>query len=202
MGPVAPREAGTRICAPRVPPQLDLDHAVAPVSGPTIVRRASAADIHSLIEAAKALIPGKLADEGVVRRVWAHHPDSLWGFFQNGELVGGLAMLMLNEAGVKALMTGRLDGANPRDEHLASPAEAPEGIYIWAVAHSGASDGIAKLFARLQAPEYRLSPVYGAAVTPSGEAFFRKWGFSPVPGGPPNLFRYIRGASLPPQRGD
>ena len=153
MGPVAPREAGRGSCAPKVPPQLDLDHAAAFASGPTIVRRARAADIHSLVEAAKARIPGKLADEKVVRRVWSRQPDSLWGFYQNGELVGGLAMFVLNQAGVKALLAGRLDGTDPRDEHLAGPMEAPKGIYIWAVAHSGASDGIAKLFARLQAPE-------------------------------------------------
>lgn len=201
MGPVVAPVAGRRIGAPQLWPPMELDLAVVPTPSPTFVRRARDADIHALVEAAKALIPGKLADEEVVRRVWSRQPDSLWGFFQNGTIVGGFAMFMLSAIGVEALMAGKVDASDPRDEYLAGPTEAPKGVYLWAIAHSGASDGVVKVFTRLHAPAYRLATIYGAPVTRSGKGFLQKWGFVPVPDGPPNLFQYIRRANRPSQLG-
>jgi hypothetical protein len=65
-------------------------------------------------------------------------------------------------------------------------------IYLWAIAHSSGSDGIRKMFVRLQAPPYQSGNIYGVAVTESGLRFLQRWGFRPVVGHPRKLFRYIR----------
>jgi hypothetical protein len=199
MGPGVVPVAGRSLGVP--PPPRELDLAAVPAAASTIVVRARSHDVHLLVEAARALIGGKLAEEEVVRRVWSKQPDSLWAFFQDERMVGGFAMFMLNAAGAEALLAGNLDASEPGDEYLAGSDETPHGIYLWAIAHSGASDGVLKMFTRLHAPPYNSATIYGAPVTRSGREFLRKWGFVPVPDGPPNLFQYIRRANRPIQHG-
>jgi hypothetical protein len=200
MGPGVELVAGRRIRV-SLPPPTELDLATIPASGATIVSRARSQDVHPLVEVAKVLIGGQLAGEEVVRRVWSRQPDSLWAFFRDGQIVGGFAMFMLNAVGVEALLAGKLDASDPRDAYLADSAETPAGIYLWAIAHTGASDGIVKVFAQLQAPRYRSAPIFAAPVTDGGREFLRKWGFASVAAGPPNLFRYIRRVNQPVQLG-
>lgn len=201
MGPGVAPVAGR---APGVPPPppMELDLAAVPLAASTVVARARAHEVHPLVEVAKALIGGKLAEEEVVYRVWSKQPDSLWAFLRDGQMVGGFAMFMLNAVGARALLDGNLDASDPADQYLACADETPAGIYLWAIAHSGASDGIIKVFTRLHAPHYHSATVYGAPVTRNGKEFLRKWGFVPVPDGPPNLFHYLRRANRPMQNGD
>ena len=197
MAPVATSVAGEGACAPQQSrPPRELDLAVAPGFGATIVRMVRSEDIGPLLGLAEALIGG-LASEHVVRRVVARRPDSLWTFLHDGRMVGGLAMLMLNPQGRDALLAGHVDSRNPPEEFLAGPAESPAAIYLWALAHLSASDGVLKMLVRLQSPPYERANLYAVPHTVSGARFQQRWGFRPVPGHPRQLSQYIRLANRP-----
>jgi hypothetical protein len=197
MAPVAAAIADAWICAPQqLRPPRELDQAVAPTFGTTVLRRARPEDISRLLTVMEPLIGG-LANERTVRRVVAWRPDSLWTFLRDGQLVGGFAMLMLNSTGFDALLAGRMDTRDPPIELLAGPAEIPAAIYLWASAHLCATDGMLKMLVRLQSPPYERANLYAVPYTVRGLRFHQRWGFQPVPGHPRKLSQYIRLANRP-----
>ena len=198
MAPVAAAVANARICAPqheRLP--RELDQAVAPQSGPTTVRRAQPEHVARLLELAEGLIGCRLASEDAVKKVVLHHPDSVWAFQHKWTVVGVFSMLVLNSRGLESVLTGSMDARNPSTKLLATPDEVPAAIYLWAIAHTSASDGILKMFARLRSAPYERADIYGGCVTASGIHFLRSWGFNLIPGHPRDLYRYIRLANRP-----
>jgi hypothetical protein len=156
------------------------------------VRRAQPEHIAPLLELAEHLIGHRLASEKVVEKVLSHHPDSVWVFRQEGVNVGVFSMLVLNPKGLKSVVAGNFDARDPPINLLATPDEVPAAIYLWAIAHSSASDGILKMFVRLQSSPYELANIYGGCVTTSGIRFLRSWGFHNLTEHSPHLFRYVR----------
>jgi hypothetical protein len=144
------------------------------------------------LELAQALIGGQHATEDAVRRVAIHRPDSIWAFVHGTRIVGVFAMLLLNALGLELLLAQGMNSRDPSVELLATPDEAPAGIYLWAVAHSSASDGILQMFDRLQSSQYCSANIFAVPATASGLRFLRSWGFEPVPGHSRNLFQYVR----------
>ncbi len=202
MAPVAATVAGERVCAPQQsPPSRELDRAVAPHLSATLVRRARAQNLRPLLELAQTLIGGEHATEDVVRRVAIHRPDSIWMFVQGTRIVGVFAMLLLNAVGLESLLAQETDTKNPPMEFLATPGEAPAGIYLWAVAHVSASDGIPQMFRRLQSSQYCSANIFAVPATASGLHFLRRWGFQPVLGDSRNLHQYVRLTNRPEELG-
>jgi hypothetical protein len=193
MAPVAASVAGDWICAPQQRrPTRELDCAVVPAFGATLVRVARPEDVGPALQLAQALIGGTQASEEVVRRVIAWRADSLWTFLLGGRVVGGFAMLMLNQAGLDALIAASIDTRDPPIELLAGPAELPIAIYLWGSAHLGATDGMLKMLVRLQSPPYEKANLYAVPYTLAGLRFHQRWGFHPVPGHPRHLSEYVR----------
>jgi hypothetical protein len=193
MAPVAAAVANARICATqqnRI--SRELDRAVAPAFGTSLVRKARPADIGPLVDLAKSLIGGELAGEAVVRRVVAWRADSVWAFLRDGQVVGGFAMLMLNPRGLGTLLAATMDTRNPPRELLAESDETPAAIYLWGTAHVSATDAMLKMLVRLQSPPYQMANLYAVPHTLSGSRFQQRWGFEPIPGHPRKLSRYIR----------
>lgn len=198
MAPVAAFVADEWICAPQQKrPTRELDRAVAPVFGATVLRMAHREDIGRILELAESLMGGGLASEQAILRVMAWRPDSLWAFTRNDRLVGGFAMLMLNSTGVDALLADTMDTRDPPLQLLARPAKAPTGIYLWGSAHLSATDGMLQMLVRLQSPPYERANLYAVPHTMSGLRFHQRWGFHPVAGHPRHLSEYIRLSNRP-----
>jgi hypothetical protein len=193
MAPVAAFVANERICAPQQDRRSrELDWAVAPPLAATLVRRARSKDLRPLLELAQTLIGGEHATEDAVRRVAIHRPDSIWAFVHGTRMVGVFAMLLLNTLGLESLLARGMNTRDPSVGLLATPAEAPAGIYLWAVAHSSASDGILQMFERLQISRYCSADIFAVPATDSGLRFLRGWGFQSLAGHPRNLHHYVR----------
>lgn len=166
-------------------------------SGRTAVRRTRIEEIGLLLGAARAAIGGAIASEAAVTRVIIRHPDAAWTFVRNGRLVGGLAMLMLNAAGFRALLSDRsIDLRDPAPELLAGRSDQPAAIYIWGLlAPPLAIDGVAEVMLRLRSAQYNSADIYAFRTTIQGARFQERLGFRAVPGHPRNLYRYIRFAN-------
>jgi hypothetical protein len=182
-------------CAPQRASRLkDFDQVVAPRFGRTVARRARRGEIGATLATVSAAIEHiRSASRDVVARVVAHNPDSLWVFVREGLIVGCLAMMMLNEDGLHALLSGDIDMRDPAPPYLTAAGDRPAAIYVWALASpSVAADGIAKIIMRLQSPPYERADLYASPATRAGLRFLRALAFEPIPGHPRNLFRYTR----------
>jgi len=140
--------------------------------GRTVARRTTVDEIRPLLVAARTAIGADIASEAVVTRVVTQHPDSAWTFVRKGRLVGGLAMLMLNAAGLEALLSdSSIDFRNPAAHLLADRCDSPAAIYIWGV---------------------DSADIYAFRNTVQGARFQERLGFQAVPGHPRNLYRLVR----------
>src|SRR6266581_2358717 len=156
-------------------------------SGRTVVRRIRPEEIRPLLDTARGAIGGVLASELVV-----------WTFVRNGRSVGCLAMLMLNETGLEALLSEIIDFRDPAPGLLSNPTVPPAAIYVWGLMASPlAIDGVAKVILRLNASGYHLADVYAFQATEQGAGLMRRLGFEPLPGFSRKLFRYVRLANRP-----
>ena len=166
-------------------------------SGRTAVRRTRVEEVGLLLAAARTAIGGAIASEAVVTRVVAQNPDSAWTFIRRGRLVGGLAMLMLNVAGLRALLLdSSIDFQDPARELLVRPSDAPAAIHIWGVlAPALAIDGVGEVMLRLRSPQYNSADLYAFRTTIQGARFQERLGFQAVPGHARNLYRYVRFAN-------
>jgi hypothetical protein len=166
-------------------------------SGRTVARRTTVEEIRPLLVAARTAIGADIASETVVTRVVTQHPDSAWTFVRNGRLVGGLAMLMLNGAGLEALLSdSSIDFRDPASHLLADRCDSPAAIYIWGVlAPALAIEGVAEVMLRLRSPQYDSADIYAFRNTVQGARFQERLGFQVVPGHPRNLYRLVRFAN-------
>ena len=171
----------------------EFDHVRAPRRPRLHVRRAEAGDIPELLRSAEAEIGAALASERAVTAIAAAHPDALWVFLRDGRIVGGFAMLMLDEAGLAALLADRIDLRQPSTALLARPGEAPAAIYVWAVlGRALAAEGIATVIERLQAPPYGSADIFALPASAHGLRLMRSLGFRPMPGHGRGLHVYVR----------
>ncbi len=156
-------------------------------------RRGQIHDIPLLLHYAEAAMGVSLASEATVARIACAHPDALWSFWRHGRLVGGVALLMLNSRGLRALLDDRFDLDDPPPSILASAGQRPAGIYVWAVLGAAiASEGIAHAIVRLQQYPYERSDLFALPATDDGLRFTCGLGFRLVPEHPRPLYRYVR----------
>jgi hypothetical protein len=157
------------------------------------VKHADIHDVPPLLQYAEGVMGVSLACEATVARVACANPDTLWSFWRNGRLVGGFAVLMLNAAGLAALLDGTMDLSNPPAQLLARAGERPAGLYVWAVLGSAVgAEGVAHVIRRLQRRPYEAADVFALPATDDGLRFMRGLGFRAVPGHPRALHRYVR----------
>jgi hypothetical protein len=185
--------------APRFAKKLqEFQSVIAVRSGRTAVRALRLEEIRPILQAARTAIGTAMADEEVVERVALKQPDALWAFIRNQHLVGCLALLMLNAAGVEALLSDRIDFRNPASVLLADTSDTPAAIYVWAVFAPGlAVDGVAEVILRLRGPRYDSANIYAFQATEEGANLLRRLGFHPVSGCSRKLYEYVRLANRP-----
>jgi hypothetical protein len=158
----------------------------------TVVERARPEHVPELMALAQRLIGGQLAPEHIIREVASRHPDAVWIFSRQACFIGGIAILMLNAAGLKALLSATLDTFNPDPGLLSEPGEAPAGIYLWGFGQLSGSEGVLRVLQRFQEAPYRSANVYARPVTEHGLRFLTSLGFQPVPAHPGGLYGYVR----------
>lgn len=143
-------------------------------------------DLGSVLERARADLPGLACEEAVVR-VMLHNPDSIWGIARRGERAGKalvpegfIGFLMLNEQGVRRLISGTFDASNPDLSLLSGQNEKPAGIYLWAMwARNNLVSGIPLAFEKMFTPLYKDADLYARAVTLDGKRLLETMGFQP-----------------------
>ena len=156
-------------------------------------RQANSSDIPMVLRAAEAAIGAPLADETVVRDLVRAHPDTVWVFWRNGLIVGGVALLMLNATGIARLIANRIDLKRPPVDLLAPPGHPPAAIYVWALlGRLTHAEGVSRVIVRLQQPPYRQSDMFALPATADGLRFLHRLGFRLVPNDQRSLYRYVR----------
>jgi len=154
---------------------------------------ASWGELGALMDLAVSQIPALAAAGPVVERIRGHDRDAIWAFRRNGEVVGAYAMLHLNPTGLRRLLAGSFDAADPSLAWLASPREPVAAIYKWAVvAPRLAAEGIRLVSRHLRGPRYATANLYARATTPAATKLMLNIGFEAMPAIDPFLLGYVR----------
>jgi len=155
------------------------------------VREAKPRELGPLARLAAASIPGVKATAQDLELLRARDPESIFSFLRAGKLVGGCGFLYLNYRGHDALILDDLNVGRPDVCHLAKAREAPEAIYLWAIAGAGRS-ALGPIAARLAGARYRSADIYTRPVTERGRELFASLGFAPASSWSADLWVYRR----------
>ena len=117
----------------------------------------------------------------------AHNPESVLGIAHRdrharGDMTadGFVGFLSLNAEGVRRLISGTFDAAEPDLALLCQQNETRAGIYLWAMwARDHLVAGIPLAFDRLWSPLHGDADIYARAVTMSGKRLLETMGFKP-----------------------
>jgi predicted GNAT family N-acyltransferase len=142
--------------------------------------------ISALAALARKSIEGLTTPTEVVCKVMSHNPDTIWAIARrsrynsiNPVAEGFFALLMLNEAGMKQLIDGTFNAADPDLSLLTAQNEKPAGIYLWAVYAPGSlSGGIALVLEKISSPLYAEANLYARPMTAGGRRILEATGFS------------------------
>ena len=108
-------------------------------------------------------------------------------------LLGGIAFLYLNCAGLDALLLDEFSLYDPPRKYLARPDEDVAAIYVWAlVAQGRGAVGLGNVADILRGPRFRAADYYAQPSSSDGRAFLGALGFTPVPSFQPDLWWYQR----------
>jgi predicted GNAT family N-acyltransferase len=140
--------------------------------------------IDALVARARKDLP-QIAESSVVRRVVSYNPDSLWAItrrehFDAGAPVGQglLAFLMLNEEGLRQLVAGTFNAADPDLSLLTPQNEKPAGIYVWCChARGGLAAGVPLAFQKVWTPLYQEADLYTRSINEPAIRFVEGMGF-------------------------
>jgi hypothetical protein len=149
------------------------------------VRQPSDEEIDHLYELSKTEISDSVAPLDLVKDVYKHNSDSIWGVYytkanspENVRFIGYYAFLHLNDVGRLALEKGTFDPVAPKLEQLVREGQRPIVVYIWAI--------VAKKVARVATPlvakalgkdRYGGVPIYTSAATLGGLNTIKSYGF-------------------------
>ncbi|MGH6811303.1 MAG: hypothetical protein ACREDM_02850 [Methylocella sp.] len=171
--------------------QRDLDHL--PLSRHYIVRIAEDKEIPELAQLAERHIPGIVNGCEMARKVHLHHRGSVGAVVRDERIVGTVACLYLNSAGLAELRLGTFSFGAPEMSVLAFPGEAPAAIYVMALCLPGIAIGaIGNVMRWLQRPLYRHADIFSRPNTFGGMRFGRAAGFVESGFPTPGLWSYRR----------
>jgi hypothetical protein len=150
-------------------------------------------EIQGMIGLAKQSIPDIGVNEETALRVSRHNPDSFWAIRQRERIIGGVAYLFLNEAGLDSLLLDEINFADPDLKLLTKPSEEAAAIYIWAALAKGrAALGLGAPCTRLREWPYARADYYTQPNTDEGMRFDMQLGFSRTPSFQRDLWIYRR----------
>jgi predicted GNAT family N-acyltransferase len=149
-----------------------------------VVFTPNGAEVEKLMDNARRDIAG-LTTNDVIFRVMSFNPDCFWAFARRErydamapEGEGFLALLMLNDEGVRRLLDGSLNTRDPDPAMLTPQNVKPAGIYLWCVhARGPLAGGIPLVFEKVSTPLYRGADMYARAVTADGHRILESCGF-------------------------
>lgn len=157
---------------------------------------AKPSEIPALAALARATVPGVELSAAELAAYCRHNRRTAFSFARNGHLLGGIAFLYLNEAGLDALILDEIDLRHPQSRFLAETDDVPAAIYWWALAAKGRGVGglgqIARLF---DSPQYRHVDCFTQPSSRDGERIITTLGFERSPSWQPDLWTYRRAAN-------
>ncbi|MGH9865337.1 MAG: hypothetical protein ACRD4H_07975, partial [Candidatus Acidiferrales bacterium] len=171
--------------------QRDLDHL--PFSRHYFVRIAEDKEIPELAALAERHIPGIVNGCEIARKVHLHHQGSVFTVVRDERIVGAVAFLYLNSAGLAELRSGTFSYRAPEVEVLTLPWEPAAAIYLWAIClPAGTIGAMGNVMRWLQRPLYRQADIFARPVTIGGMRFMRGTGFVGSAFRTPDLWIYQR----------
>jgi hypothetical protein len=150
-------------------------------------------EIPVMIALAREYVPGVAIADSTVERIYRKNPESILPFRLQGRIVGGIALLYLNDDGLDRLLLDELDFSDPDPAVLAEIGESPAAIYIWAIAARGrAAAGIANVCAHMRDEPYARADFYSLPQTWPGTRILVQTGFTPISSFQRDLWVYRR----------
>lgn len=139
--------------------------------------------IVEMVDRARQDLP-TLTDSQIIKKVAVHNPDSFWAVqkknsYSNGNTKpeGFIALLLLNEDGVSALLSGELDRKNPPLEMLVEQHERPAGIYVWVLHAKGTLAPAVSLVRDKLCTPYSDVEIFAVAASEAGGRFMESLGY-------------------------
>jgi hypothetical protein len=93
-------------------------------------------DVSEAYRLAVDLIGPNIAHPDTLRRVHEQTGAGVFVARERGVLTGVLALILLNQAGQRAVRADRFDGVDPPAEQIIRRGEAPAALYAWGMAAS------------------------------------------------------------------
>jgi len=171
--------------------QRSLDHL--PLTWRYAVRIADDKELPELAALAERHIPGITNACEPARRVQRHHRESVFTVARGERIVGGVACLYLNSAGLAQLRADTLSYGAPNVDVLTLPGEAPAAIYVWMLCLPAVTIGaLGNVMRWFQRPLYRQADIFARVGTAGGMRIRRDTGFVAGAFGIPDLWVYRR----------
>jgi predicted GNAT family N-acyltransferase len=134
--------------------------------------------VENLMAKARLSIPGLAATEDVLK-VLRYNPDCMFAVTRKSrfnpaapEGEGFIAVLPLNDLGMRLLAADALNTGNPDTRFLARPNERPAGIYMWCVFAPGVlAAGMALFMEKVASEQYAGVSLYSRPNTDVGRKF-------------------------------
>lgn len=172
-----------------------------PLSPDVDVHCARFGEIAALSDMAHRLVPGVQIGAMELTKYFAFDPQSILTFTRNGNLLGGMAFLFLNDCGHDALLLDDICLTAPETHYLASANDNVAAIYIWAIAATGRGiAGLGKAAAHLRQIRFRGADCYAQPSTVAGREIMKATGFAPISSFQPDLWCYERPWHRQPMR--
>jgi hypothetical protein len=153
---------------------------------------AATEDLPFLMEMTARHIPALSGAYADVLRVHQFSSSILAARDQRG-LVGGWALLFLNQAGRDAMLDGTFDVACPDTRLLCPTGQKATALYAWALCLPGTLvAAMGNFMDLLRRPAYAEADIYARPGTPKGEQFMIRTGFYPLSDAKPSLWVYRR----------
>lgn len=175
----------------------------------TVIFTVGAAAIASLVDKARADIPGLTKNE-ILQAAARHNPDIFWAISRRDRFdisdpqgEGFLAVLPLTHEGMRRLLDGRLNTKDPELCYVARQSERPAGIYVWAIHAKGTlAAAIPLVLQKISSPLYQGVNLYSRPITKGGLRVLEPLGFQPGASYQelftPHLQMFDRSKDLPP----
>lgn len=152
----------------------------------TVIFTVGAAGIASLVDRARADIPGLTKNE-ILQAAARHNPDIFWAIARSDRFdigdpkgEGFLAVLPLTHEGMRRLLDGRLNTKDPELRYVARQSERPAGIYVWAIHAKGTlAAAIPLVLQKISSPLYQGVNLYSRPITKGGLRVLEPLGFQP-----------------------
>jgi hypothetical protein len=178
-----------------------------PDGGIIWVGRAKPEELPELYALTQREVGENITSLETLQNMQKHNRDTVWGVYRASDntradktMVGYVALIFLNKAGLEALEQSRFDGIDP-DMRMVVPSDTrPEAIYMWVVVLRKISRVAGWLIANaLGAERYGGVPLFATAGTSGGLNALKGRGFTPheTQAGIGNLFRMDRPPYVP-----